>query len=32
MLEEDAAAATEDARVDANLVYGFDSYRSAVVL
>ena len=31
LLEEDAAAATEDARADANLVHGFDSHRSAVV-
>jgi hypothetical protein len=30
-LDEDAATAEEDAKAEANIVHGFDSYRSAVV-
>jgi hypothetical protein len=31
-LDEDAAIIEEDAKVDANLIHSFDSYKSAIVL
>jgi hypothetical protein len=31
-LNEDVAVAEEDAKVEANIIHGFDSYKSAIVL
>ncbi|KUJ08640.1 uncharacterized protein LY89DRAFT_741492, partial [Mollisia scopiformis] len=32
LVDEDVAVAEADAKAEANIVYGFDSYRSAVIL